>query len=140
MIATFEILKEKTLLRTTIFAIINPTWIRCTSLGISLAGKLNSSFFSPQTLFRFKTPEFDCLMDSLGILRSMWHFPFPFMFLIDHLFPFMVPLKKINLLIYVSNTIDKNIESRVIKTLEDDTTFMLIIKMIDSRLIYLIIQ
>ena len=48
MIATFELLKEKTLSRTTTFA-------KYTSLGISLAEKLNSSFFSPQTLFRSKT-------------------------------------------------------------------------------------
>ena len=49
MIAAFELLKEKRLSRTTAFA-------KHTSLGISLAEKLNSSFFSPQTLFRSKTP------------------------------------------------------------------------------------
>ena len=48
VIAAFELLKEKTLSRTTAFA-------KHTSLGISLAEKLNSSFFSPQTLFRSKT-------------------------------------------------------------------------------------
>ena len=48
MIAAFELLKEKTLSRTTTFA-------KHTTLGISLVEKLNSSFFSPQTLFRSKT-------------------------------------------------------------------------------------
>ena len=40
MIATFELLKEKTLSRTTAFA-------KHISLGISLTEKLNSSFFFP---------------------------------------------------------------------------------------------
>ena len=40
VIAAFELLKEKTLSRTTTFA-------KHTSLGISLAEKLNSSFFPP---------------------------------------------------------------------------------------------
>ena len=48
VIAAFELFKEKTLSRTTAFA-------KHTSLGISLVEKLNSSFFSPQTLFRSKT-------------------------------------------------------------------------------------
>ena len=47
VIAAFEILKEKRLSRTKAFASINHTWPRHTSLGISLAEKLNSSFFFP---------------------------------------------------------------------------------------------
>ena len=43
-----------------------------------------------------------------------------------------VILKEINLLIQVSNTIDKNIESKVLKALENDTTSRLIAKMINS--------
>ena len=55
VIAVFELLKEKTLSRTTVFATINPTWPSRTSLGISLAEKLNSSFFPLQTLFKSQT-------------------------------------------------------------------------------------
>ena len=49
VITAFELLKEKTLSITTAFA-------KHTSLSISLTEKLNSSFFSSQTLFRSKTP------------------------------------------------------------------------------------
>ena len=49
-------------------------------------------------------------------------------------------LKEINLLIQVNNTIYRNTESKVLKTLEDDTTSSLIAKMIDSVATHLIIQ
>ena len=48
VIATFELLKEKTLSRITTFS-------KHTSLDISLTEKLNYSFFFPQTSFRSKT-------------------------------------------------------------------------------------
>ena len=47
VIAAFELLKEKTLSRTTTFS-------KHTSLGISLAEKLNSSFFSHKHYFDLK--------------------------------------------------------------------------------------
>ena len=48
--------------------------------------------------------------------------------------------KEINLLIQISNIMDGNTESRVLKTLDDDLTSMLVAKMIDSRPTHLIIQ
>ena len=47
VIAAFELLKKKTMSRTTEFA-------KYTSLDISLTEKLNSLYFSSQTLFRSK--------------------------------------------------------------------------------------
>ena len=48
--------------------------------------------------------------------------------------------KEINLLIQISNIININTKSRVLKTLEDDATFMLVAKKIGSRPTYLIIE
>ena len=50
MIAAFELLKEKMLSRTTVFA-------KRTSLGISLVEKLNSPFFSHKHYFDLKLLE-----------------------------------------------------------------------------------
>ena len=52
----------------------------------------------------------------------------------------LVFLKKINLLIHINNTIDRNTKSKVLKTLEDEEASMLIAKRIYPRLTHLIIQ
>ena len=46
----------------------------------------------------------------------------------------------INLLIQISNIINKNIQSKVLKILEDDTSSRLIAKMIGSNSTHLIIK
>ena len=60
---------------------------------------------------------------------------FKMVFLINVIF-----LKVIILLIQVTNTIDRNMESKVLKTLDDDATSRLIAKIISIRPTHLIIQ
>ena len=51
-----------------------------------------------------------------------------------------VSLKGTNLLIQISNTMDKNIELKVLETLKDSTTSRLLVKMFCSRCIFFIIK
>ena len=62
------------------------------------------------------------------------------MILINVHFLFFFIFEKINLLIQISSTVDRNTKSKVLKTLEDKATSRLIEKMIDSRPTHLIIK